>query len=124
MNNQINNQNMNQYDTNINNTRNQNQSGLNFNQNPYINQNVVSNQNQNLAQNSTATQTNTLFNADFIKGALIGAVATYLLTNKNAQENIFKVVEKAKSLVSAGVEEMKERMEDARAAAQAKEQEF
>lgn len=118
------NQNIDQYDTNINNTRNQNQSGLNINQNPYINQNISQNTNQNLQQDNVLNQGNTLFNSDFLKGALIGAVATYVLTNKNAQENIFKVVEKVKSLVGAGVEELKERMEDAKAAAQSKEQEF
>ncbi|QKF73693.1 hypothetical protein AFAEC_1535 [Aliarcobacter faecis] len=106
--------NRNPYNSDINSTRNTNQTGLNINQNPYINQNV------NQVQNQTQNQTNSLFNSDFIKGALIGAVATYILTNKNAQENIFSVIDKAKNLVTAGVEEMKERIEDAKAAAQAR----
>ncbi len=110
------------YNTDINSTRNKSQSGLNINQNPYLNlQN-----NQGFTQNNQANQTQnqTFFNGDFIKGALIGAVATYILTNKNAQENIFAGVEKIKNLVSVGVEELKERIEDAKAAANSKEQEF
>lgn len=68
------------------------------------------------------TPTNTLsdqlssFNTnDFLKGALIGAVATYLLTNEKAQKAIFKTVAKGTKLFQTGVEEMKERMEDAKA---------
>ncbi|QEE33656.1 MULTISPECIES: YtxH domain-containing protein [Malaciobacter] len=108
MNNQMNNQNM--YDMNIENSR-TNQQGVNLNQNPYINQNVNPNipvQNQGI---------NTGFNSgDFVKGALIGAAVTYLLTNKGAQENIMKAVSKGSELFQAGMEEMKERMEDAKAA--------
>jgi len=99
----------NMYDTNINNTRNQDNYGFNINQNPYINQNMRN-------QMFNTNQTNTLLNGDFIKGALIGAVATYILTNKNAQENIFKAFMKTSELFSAGIEEMKERIEDAKAA--------
>ncbi|RBQ29700.1 hypothetical protein CRU91_03175 [Aliarcobacter vitoriensis] len=109
-NNQIN---VNPYDTNINNTRvNNNQSGLNINQNPYINQNVNQNT-QNV--NNPVQQNNSILNGDFVKGALIGAALTYVLTNKNAQENIFKAFEKGKEFLSAGVEELKERIEDAKA---------
>lgn len=109
-----NSQNSSQYDTNINNTRvnNSNQTGLNINQNPYINQTV------NQAPVTPITnQQNTILNGDFVKGALIGAALTYILTNKNAQENIFKVFEKGKDFISAGVEELKERIEDAKASA-------
>ena len=113
-----NNQNFNQYNTDINSTRNINQNGLNINQNPYITQ--VPNQN---IQNPTTNQNGSLINGDFVKGVLIGAVATYILTNKNAQENIFKGFEKVKTLVTAGVEELKERMEDAKAAAASRDQE-
>ena len=108
----------NKYNTDINSTRNINQNGLNINQNPYITQ--VPNQN---IQNPTTNQNWSLINGDFVKGVLIGAVATYILTNKNAQENIFKGFEKVKTLVTAGVEELKERMEDAKAAAASRDQE-
>ncbi|MBL3520755.1 YtxH domain-containing protein [Arcobacter lanthieri] len=123
--NQNNNQqiNVNPYDTNINNSRinNNNQSGLNINQNPYINQNV-----NQTAQNINAPvqQNNSIFNGDFVKGALIGAALTYVLTNKNAQENIFKAFEKGKEFLSAGVEELKERIEDAKASMNATKEEF
>ena len=114
-----NNQNFNQYNTDINNTRNNNQNGLNINQNPYINSGV----NQNfIGQNTNSqaqNQSNSFLNGDFIKGALIGAVATYILTNKNAQERIFKAFGKGSELFSAGIEELKERYEDAKAQMQA-----
>ncbi|PHO14137.1 hypothetical protein CPH92_13495 [Malaciobacter marinus] len=100
----MNNQNM--YDMNIENSR-TNQQGVNLNQNPYINPNIpVQNQGINTGFNS----------GDFVKGALIGAAVTYLLTNKDAQENIMKAVSKGSELFQAGMEEMKERMEDAKAA--------
>ncbi|AXK48350.1 hypothetical protein CRU87_00370 [Aliarcobacter trophiarum LMG 25534] len=119
-----NNQNFNQYNTDINSTRNNQQSGLNINQNPYINSSINQNflgQNPN---NQIQNQSNSLLNGDFVKGALIGAVATYVLTNKNAQESIFQAINKAKTLVTAGIEELKERIEDAKAASQSNTQEF
>ncbi|QKF58787.1 YtxH domain-containing protein [Aliarcobacter lanthieri] len=123
--NQNNNQqiNVNPYDTNINNSRinNNNQSGLNINQNPYLNQNVNQTA-QNI--NTPVQQNNSIFNGDFVKGALIGAALTYVLTNKNAQENIFKAFEKGKEFLSAGVEELKERIEDAKASMNATKEEF
>ena len=110
-----NNQNFNQYNTDINSTRNSNQNGLNINQNPYINSGV----NQNfIGQNTNAqeqNQSNSFLNGDFIKGALLGAALTYFLTNKNAQEGLFKAFGKGSELFSAGIEELKERYEDAKA---------
>ena len=53
--------------------------------------------------------------SDFIKGALIGAVATFILTNENAQRAIFKGFAKVSGLFEAGIEELKERYEDAKA---------
>ncbi|HKM19044.1 MAG TPA: hypothetical protein VJY14_03175 [Aliarcobacter sp.] len=116
-----NNQNFNQYNTDINSTRNNNnQNGLNINQNPYINSGV----NQNNQVQNTQNQSNSFLTGDFVKGALIGAIATYVLTNKNAQETIFETINKAKNLALTGFEELKERIEDAKAASQSKEQEF
>jgi uncharacterized membrane protein YebE (DUF533 family) len=116
----------NNYDINIENTRPKNiQTGININQNPYINQNANQSINQNLnpLQNSSSvvnpTTQSGFNNGDFIKGALIGAFATYLLTNKNAQETIMKTVGKGSELFSAGIEELKERYEDAKAQMQA-----
>lgn len=110
----------NQYDLNIESTRNQNlQTGANINQNPYINQNV--NPIQTPIQNQVTSQ-NSFLNNDFVKGALLGAAVTYLLTNKNAQDTIFKAFGKGSELFSAGIEELKERYEDMKAQMQAQQE--
>lgn len=115
----------NQYDINIENSRDNNLNNLNnINQNPYINQDNIINQgfNQGLNQgNNQIGPKKAGFNqGDFIKGALIGAAVTYLLTNKGAQENIMKAASKGSELFQAGMEEIKERYEDARAQMEAK----
>lgn len=51
----------------------------------------------------------------FLKGALIGAAAAYILTNENVQHSMIKGTVKAWSLLQGGVEEMKERFRDAEA---------
>ena len=109
-----------QYDINIENTRPQNlQNSFNINQNPYINQGL--NPLQNSQINNSAK--NSFTSGDFIKGALLGAAVTYLLTNKNAQETIMKAFGKGSELFSAGIEELKERYEDAKAQMQSQHQE-
>jgi len=103
-----------------------------LNTNPYINQqtpvldaNVAQpevNQNVNPYYN-TATQTainpqekvNSFDTGNFLKGALIGAIGAYLLTNEDAQKKIFKTFAKGADFLGAGIEEMKERLEDAKA---------
>ena len=63
-------------------------------------------------------QSGSLFNFSnerFLKGLLIGAAATYLLTNESVQRTAIKGVVKAWSLVQGGVEELKERFHDAEA---------
>ena len=116
----MNNQNIpNQYDINIENSRPKNlQNSVNINQNPYINQNFNPLQNPQQTQQINVPQSR-FNNGDFIKGALLGAAVTYLLTNKNAQESIFKAFGKGSELFSAGIEELKERYEDAKAQMQA-----
>lgn len=52
---------------------------------------------------------------DFIVGALIGAAASFILTNENAQKALLKGFAKLSSLFEMGVEELKERYEDAKA---------
>lgn len=98
---------------------NQNQNINNTQQvNPYINQNA-----NNSAQNPIDNQNNvndSFFNGDFVKGALIGAGVTFLLTNKTTQKAIFNGFSKGSELVQAGMEELKERMEDAKAQMEAK----
>ena len=115
----MNNNQTNQYDINIENTRPKNmQNTANINQNPYINHGMNPVQNNQSPVNNQITQ-NGFNSSDFIKGALIGAAATYLLTNKNAQESILKAFGKGSELFSAGIEELKERYEDAKAQMQA-----
>ncbi|MCV6608057.1 MAG: YtxH domain-containing protein [Campylobacterales bacterium] len=92
------------------------------NQNPYIGQNNnqmgMGQQNPyfNNQNNNNSSFLGSSFNTgDFVKGALIGAVGAYLLTNENAQKAIFKTLAGGASMFQAGIEEMKERMEDAKA---------
>ncbi|MDE5603410.1 MAG: YtxH domain-containing protein [Helicobacter sp.] len=79
--------------------------------NPYTqnNQNTQNNKNNFLGNINPNTQ------KDFLKGALIGAVATFILTNENAQRAIFKGFAKVSGIFEAGIEELKERYEDAKA---------
>ncbi len=99
-------------------------------QNPYINQEItqktvepqqaplMQNPYINLTQNLPQQQPNILgqINSnDFIKGALIGAGVTYLLTNENVQKAIMKTVARGVELFQSGIEEMKEKYEDAKA---------
>jgi hypothetical protein len=98
-----------------------------LNKNPYINkQNQNSNapqmqneqvQNQNpYINNQPSQKANSSFDTgNFLKGALIGAVGAYLLTNEDAQKKIFKTFAKGADMFGAGIEEMKERLEDAKA---------
>lgn len=65
-----------------------------------------------------AQQSTSFFNFSndrFLKGLLIGAAATYLLTNESVQRTAIKGAVKAWSLVQGGVEEIKERFQDAEA---------
>jgi len=64
---------------------------------------------------AAATPTSHLTNPRFLKGALFGALAAYLLTNETVQQNAIKAAVRAWSLVQGGVEEMKERFRDAEA---------
>lgn len=51
----------------------------------------------------------------FVKGLLIGAAATYLLTNEQVQRTAIKGIVRAWSLLQGGIEEVKERFGDAEA---------
>lgn len=87
----------------------QNANNQNLAQNPYIEQNVDN------TQNATNSFLGSLNSQDFLKGALIGAAVGYLLTNEKAQKTILKTVAKGTQMLQMGVEEMKERFEDAKA---------
>jgi len=105
----------------------QNNQNNGLNTNPYIN-NQTTNMAQTPAEQNTnvnpyyntnvqtpAQPTSTFDTGNFLKGALIGAVGAYLLTNEDAQKKIFKTFAKGADMFGAGIEEMKERMEDAKA---------
>ncbi len=104
---------MHKYNTNIESTRNNMVENQSIGQNPYINQNNMSNIN-NIPTNIPQQNQNLLGN-DFVKGALIGAAVTFLLTNKKAQSTIMDAVSKGNEFFQAGMEEIKERYEDIKA---------
>lgn len=54
-------------------------------------------------------------NPAFIKGALVGAVLAYVLTNEKVQQTSIKSAAKAWRFMQGGLEEMKERFRDAEA---------
>ena len=60
-------------------------------------------------------------NDRFLKGLLIGAAATYLMTNESVQKTAIKSAVRVWSFIQGGVEEMKERFHDAEAEIQAAE---
>lgn len=104
--------------------QNANQSGFGANQNANFGANQSTNQsgfgaNQS-TQNTTTSAISSFLNSgnsqtDFLKGAFIGVVATFILTNKDAQSAIFKGFAKISNLFEMGIEELKERYEDAKA---------
>jgi hypothetical protein len=51
----------------------------------------------------------------FLKGAAAGALAAYLLSNEQVQQQAIKAAVKSWSLLQGGIEEMKERFRDAEA---------
>ncbi len=108
--------------------------GVNLNNNPYIQQeNAQVNQPQQPLQQTPANQQaqNPQIPAldqpmgfdtnKFLIGLAIGAAGAYLLTNENAQKALFKTFAKGSELFTAGIEEMKERFEDAKAEMEANE---
>lgn len=97
-------------------------------QNPYFNQQANSNiglQNpymQNVNSSITGTISDMLFGGTnserFLKGVILGAAATYLMTNEKAQQAIMKAGVKLATEFAGGLAEMKERFEDAKAEAE------
>ena len=51
----------------------------------------------------------------FLKGALVGAAAAYLLTNESVQRTVIRGAVQAWSSLQGGMEELKERFQDAEA---------
>ena len=83
--------------------------GNSQNQNDFMGSNFA-NQNQNRFISNLINGENA-----FLTGLALGALGAYLLSNENAQKNLFKLVAKGSELFQAGLEEMKERFEDAKA---------
>ena len=57
--------------------------------------------------------------SQFWKGALLGAAVTLLVTNESVQKGVVKSVSKLTMAAQSGIEEMKEKLEDAKAEVQA-----
>ena len=55
----------------------------------------------------------------FWKGALLGAAVTLLVTNESIQKGAMKMISKVGAAAQSGVEEIKEKFEDAKAEAEA-----
>ncbi len=55
----------------------------------------------------------------FWKGALLGAAVTLLITNESVQKGTMKMISKVSAAAQSGVEEIKEKFEDAKAEAEA-----
>ncbi|WP_321779573.1 YtxH domain-containing protein [Sulfurimonas sp.] len=70
----------------------------------------MNNQNPYLNKNSMGFST-----SEVLAGLLIGAAATYILTNENVQKTIFKGMVSMGDVITGGMDEMKERFEDAKA---------
>jgi hypothetical protein len=62
-----------------------------------------------------APPTGMLTNPGFLKGAVVGGLAAYLLTNDQVQQALIRNSVKVWALFQGGVEEMKERFRDAEA---------
>jgi len=56
-----------------------------------------------------------LQNSQFWKGALIGAAVALLVTNESVQKGVVKTISRLTSVAQTGIEEMKEKFEDAKA---------
>lgn len=113
----------NNYNNQWNNNQWNNNQSYGYNQNcpfnPYLNNNFNNTNNTNQGFLSSLTsQGNGLFGSPLVKGILIGAAVTYLLSNKDAKDTLAKGVAKIQSFASAAIEEFKEQVEDAKASMQ------
>lgn len=80
-------------------------------QNPYYSRQET---NQNFSNQNSFLPKN-LNTSEILTGALIGAAATYVLTNENVQKALFKGALSISDIFNGGLDEMKERFEDAKA---------
>ncbi|MFV0439639.1 MAG: YtxH domain-containing protein [Desulfopila sp.] len=60
-----------------------------------------------------------LQDSQFWKGALLGAAVAVLVTNESVQKGVVKSISRLTAAAQSGIEEMKEKFEDAKAEAKA-----
>ncbi|MDR1450770.1 MAG: YtxH domain-containing protein [Helicobacteraceae bacterium] len=83
----------------------------------------MENESEKIAENAASSFVSDIANAifggsskeQFIKGALIGGAAAYLLTNEAAQKALFKAAVRFGAAGARAFGEMKDRFEDAKA---------
>ncbi len=68
---------------------------------------------------NASSSSGTFGSSAFWKGALLGAGVALLVTNDTVQKTVVKAVSRAMEVAVSGVEEIKEKFEDARAEAEA-----
>lgn len=86
--------------------------------NPYIETTPLSTQ----TTDQSSSILGTFDTKQFVIGAVIGVAGAYLLTNEKAQKTLFKAAAKGSEFFNAGIEELKERYEDAKAELEAEQQ--
>ncbi|MCG8425900.1 MAG: hypothetical protein MI754_00925 [Chromatiales bacterium] len=91
------------------------QQGYNYNAGVYPPQNMAPPMGQQVPQQAPSSSFFNFTSSSFVKGAVIGAVTAYVLTNENVQQGAIKAAVKGWAMVQGGVEEMKERFRDAEA---------
>lgn len=87
---------------------------------PYLPATPAVNANQERQQNPPFFNVG---NERFLRGLLMGAAATYILTNEKVQRSTIKGMVRVWSTLQGGVEELKERFQDAEAELRATEDE-
>lgn len=106
-------QNMGQQNVNQNNQNSMaNNSGMHYGSHAYANNPYIRNEHKSTLSDIVLGKTAT---DRFIRGLAIGALATYLLTNENAQKAVAKGSVKLYEGVVGGFEELKEKFMDAKA---------
>lgn len=72
---------------------------------------------QQPVQSNSGLSTLSPQNIQFWKGVALGAVVTLVLTNESVQKGLVRAVAKMTAAAQSGIEEMKEKFEDAKAEA-------
>lgn len=85
--------------------------------NPYYNDNAQTNFYDDPAQTGPSNRSllGSINTGQLLTGALIGAAAAYVLSSEEIQKKLFKGIAAMGDIVSGGLDEIKERYEDAKA---------